>query len=50
VLDLGWRGMYLRLDLAAETHFIRLREDALHAASQRVHFAVRPALGLGKHF
>jgi hypothetical protein len=50
LLDLGWRGTYLRLDLAAETHFISLREDASSAASQRVHFAVRPGLGLGKHF
>jgi hypothetical protein len=50
LLDLGWRGMYLRLDVAAETHFLRVQEDAQAAATQSVHFAVRPGLGIGKHF
>jgi hypothetical protein len=30
--------------------FLRLRENALRAATQSVDFAVRPALGVGKHF
>ena len=50
VVDTGWSGTYLRLDLAAETLFILLRDDARDPGSRRVHFAVRPALGIGKHF
>ncbi|HTU57394.1 MAG TPA: caspase family protein, partial [Polyangiales bacterium] len=50
VLDTGWSGAYLRVDLAAETHFIYLRDDALHPASYGAYFALRPTLGIGKHF
>lgn len=50
LFDLGWHGVYLRLDVAAETHFISIRTNALSDAERAGHFAVRPALGFGTHY
>jgi hypothetical protein len=49
VLDI-WRGFYLSLDVAAETHFMRLREDAQSPAKQTAQFALRGSVGIGQHF
>jgi hypothetical protein len=48
-LDLS-AGFYLRLDVAAETYFLRLQQTALDGASVGASFALRPSLGLSKHF
>jgi Caspase domain len=50
MVDLGWRGVYLHLDVAAETHFMRLRNDAFSEAEWTAQLAVRGGLSLGKHF
>jgi hypothetical protein len=50
LFDLGWRGVFLHLDVAAETHFMRLRDDAFSDAEWTAHVAVRGGLSLGKHF
>jgi hypothetical protein len=48
-LDLS-QGFYLRADVAAETYFLRLQDAAAEPAKTRASFALRPALGAGKHF
>jgi hypothetical protein len=40
----------LHLDIAAETHFMRVRDDAFSDAKWTAHVAVRGGLSLGKHF
>lgn len=50
LFDLGWHGMYVRVDVAAETHFLRMQQDALSEVELAARFAVRPALGIGRHF
>lgn len=46
-LDLS-AGYYVRLELAAETYFLRVQDTALDEASVRGSFALRPALGVSK--
>jgi hypothetical protein len=46
-LGLGWFAI---LDLAGETHFMRLRKDDRSPEQQDVGFALRASLGAGKHF
>jgi hypothetical protein len=50
LFDLAWHGVYLRVDLAVETHFISLRTDALSVPERTGHFALRSALGFGTHY
>jgi hypothetical protein len=45
-----WQGFYLGLDLAAETHFMRLRRDAASPIEQTAQFALRGSLSAGRHF
>ncbi len=47
--DLGG-GFHVDLDLAAETHFLRVQERASAAPSAVVGFALRPSLIFGKRF
>jgi hypothetical protein len=49
IVDL-WQGFYLGLDLAAETHFMRLRRDAANPIEQSAQFALRGSLSAGRHF
>ena len=43
-------GFYISLDLAGETHFLRLRRTAISDEETTVSFALRSSLTLGKHF
>lgn len=48
--DLSWQGMYTGLDLSAETHFMRLRQDALSPTKHTAQFALRGSWSVGRHF
>jgi hypothetical protein len=48
--ELSWGGLYVSFDLAAETHLMRLRRDAISASEQTAQFALRASLGVGRHF
>ena len=48
-LDLR-RGWYAGVDLAGETHFLRLQEHPEAAAHTQVAFALRTSLMFGKQF
>lgn len=43
-------GFDVLLELAAETHFLRYQASALDPEETKVGFALRPRLGVGKHF
>jgi hypothetical protein len=47
--DLG-AGFLLALDVAAETHFLRVQAAAWETPEPTIGFALRPALRLGKYF
>lgn len=47
--DLG-AGFQLALDVAAETHFLRLQKQAWQEPETTIGFALRPALRFGKYF
>jgi hypothetical protein len=50
LFDLGWGGAFIHLDVAAETHFMRVRKDTFSEANWGAHVAVRSGLSVGKHF
>jgi hypothetical protein len=48
-VDLG-QGWFAILDVAGETHFMRLQRDDRSSEQQDVGFALQASLGAGKHF